>query len=116
MNEHMNGHGPHHGDAVTHESDHDYGYEEDMEIQVVELFDEEGVSTQFEVVANLQVDDREYAILEDPEDSDGVLIFRVTEENEEFVFQIVDDAAEITEVISAYEQLVEDFASEDLGD
>lgn len=75
---------------------------------IVELLDENGVPTLFNIIANLELDGQEYAILSNVEDEEDVLIFRVTEENEEFVFETIEDEEELNAVIDAYNELLEE--------
>ncbi len=75
---------------------------------IVELLDENGVPTLFNIIANLELDGQEYAILSNVEDEEDVLIFRVTEDNEEFVFETIEDEEELNAVIDAYNELLEE--------
>lgn len=75
---------------------------------VVELYDEEGNPVSFNIIATLDVDDEEYAILSNVENEDEVLIFRVSEESDEFVFETIDDEEELQSVIEAYNELLDE--------
>jgi len=81
---------------------------ESEQSDVVELLDENGDKTLFNIIATLIVDEQEYAILSNTDDEDEVLIFRVTEENEEFVFETIEDEDEMNAVIDAYNELLEE--------
>ena len=80
----------------------------DQENDVVELIDENGVPTLFNIIANLELDGQEYAILSNVNDDEDVLIFKVTEENDEFVFETIEDEEELNAVIDAYNELLDE--------
>lgn len=80
----------------------------DQENDVVELLDENGVPTLFNIIANLELDGQEYAILSNVNDDEDVLIFKVTEENNEFVFETIEDEEELNAVIDAYNELLDE--------
>lgn len=88
-------------DVLENEHDHDHS-------DVVELLDENGEKTLFNIIATLELDEQEYAILSNVEDEEEVLIFKVTEENEEFVFETIEDEDELNAVIDAYNELLEE--------
>lgn len=88
----------------THEHFHD---------DVVELFNEKGEAVKFNIIANLEVDDQEYAILSNTTDEEEVIIFRVTEENDEFIFESIEDEKELDAVIEAYNELLNELDLED---
>ena len=75
---------------------------------IVELFDENGNPVQFNIIATLDVDEQEYAILSNVEDEDEVLIFRVSEEDDEYVFETIEDEEELQAVIEAYNELLDE--------
>lgn len=83
------------------------------ESDVIELLDENGVATQFNIIANLEVDGQEYAILSNVEDEEDVLIFRVSEENDEFVFETIEDEDELNAVVDAYNELLDEMDDEE---
>ncbi|MGX8795522.1 DUF1292 domain-containing protein [Fusibacter sp. JL298sf-3] len=97
-------------DDTAHAHDHQ---------DTVELIDENGNPVTFTIIANLELDDQAYAILtseeEDPDSEDEleVIVFRVTEEDEEFVFETIEDENELNEVVEAYNQLLEDMEKEE---
>ena len=88
---------------------------EDMDFIV--LYDEDGNETEFEVIATLEVDDNEYAILL-PTDTDivpesdeinEVYVLRMEQdENGEDILVGIEDESELNAVISAYEELIKD--------
>ncbi|MBF4693699.1 DUF1292 domain-containing protein [Fusibacter ferrireducens] len=87
---------------------HDHGHED-----VVELFDENGKAVKFNIIATLELDEQEYAILSNVEDEDEVLIFKVTEEDAEFVFETISDEEELESVIQAYNELMDEMDGEE---
>lgn len=88
----------------AHDDDHE---------DIVELFDENGKPVKFNIIATLELDEQEYAILSNVEDEDEVLIFRVSEEDEEFVFETISDEEELEAVITAYNELMEEMDDEE---
>ena len=87
------------------------------EMDLILLYDEDGNETEFEVVATLEVDENEYAILlprddeRDPEvdEVDEAYILRIEkDENGEDVLIGIDDEEELNMVIEAYEELVKE--------
>lgn len=89
------------------------GEEQEFEQDVVELMDEDGNPVRFVIIANLELDDQEYAILANEEDEEEVVIFRVTEEDEEFVFETIDDQEELDAVVEAYGELLEELEEDE---
>lgn len=75
---------------------------------VVELFDENGNPVKFNIIATLELDEQEYAILSNVDNEDEVLIFRVSEDEAEFVFETISDNEEIEAVIQAYNELMDE--------
>ena len=87
------------------------------EMDIILLYDEDGNETEFEVVATLEVEDNEYAILlprddeRDPEaeEVDEAYILRIEQdENGEDILIGIDDEEELNMVIEAYEDLVKE--------
>ncbi|OGO77558.1 MAG: hypothetical protein A2Y23_15690 [Clostridiales bacterium GWB2_37_7] len=87
------------------------------EMDIILLYDEEGNETEFEVVATLELDDNEYAILlprddeRDPEaeEVEEAYILRIEQdENGEDVLVGIEDEEELNAVIEAYEELVKE--------
>lgn len=87
--------------------------DQELEQDVVELIDEDGKPVRFVIIANLEVDDQEYAILANEEDEEEVVIFRVTEEDEEFVFETIEDQEELDAVVEAYGELLEELEEDE---
>lgn len=78
---------------------------------LITLLDEDGKEMDFEIVATLNVEKVEYAILQpvDEEDEDeGVVIFKIIESDGEEVLESIQDEEELNLVISAYEELLEE--------
>ncbi len=98
---------------------------EDYGNDFVTLTDEEGNEYEFEIVRELDVDGEHYAALlpvctddncKHDEDED-VYIVRVTEENGEEIFEIIEDDEEFERVSAAFEAAFEDEnESEDADD
>lgn len=80
----------------------------DQENDVVELLDENGVPTLFNIIANLELDGQVCDIIKCQHDDEDVLIFKVTEENDEFVFETIEDEEELNAVIDAYNELLDE--------
>ncbi|MEW9121317.1 MAG: DUF1292 domain-containing protein [Thermotaleaceae bacterium] len=83
---------------------------------IVTLLDEEGKETDFEVIATLEVNESEYAILL-PLNADGedAFIFKMIEENGSYTLECVESDEEFNAVAEAYEELLqeEDYEEED---
>lgn len=95
-------------DVVEPEHDHDHEHSD-----VVELLDENGVPTLFNIIANLELEGQEYAILSNVDDEDDVMIFKVTEEGDEFVFETIESEEEINSVVDAYNELLDEEEEEE---
>lgn len=87
------------------------------EMDIILLYDEDGNETEFEVVATLEVDENEYAILlprddtrdPDAEEVDEAYVLRIEQdENGEDILIGIDDEEELNTVIEAYEELVKE--------
>lgn len=87
------------------------------EMDMIVLYDEDGNETEFEVVATLEVEDNEYAILlprdddRDPEAEivDEAYVLRIEQdENGEDILVGIEDEEELNMVIDAYEELVKE--------
>ena len=93
-------------EVIQPEHDHDHA-------DTVELLDENGVATLFNIIANLELDGQEYAILSNEDDEEDVLIFKVTEANDEFVFETIEDEDELNSVVDAYNELLDDMDADE---
>ncbi len=87
------------------------------EMDVILLYDEDGNESEFEVVATLELDENEYAILlpkdetRDPEaeEVEEAYILRIEQdENGEDVLVGIEDEEELNAVIDAYEELIKE--------
>ena len=87
------------------------------EMDIILLYDEEGNETEFEVVATLELDDNEYAILlprdderdPDAEEVEEAYILRIElDDDGEDVLVGIEDEEELNAVIEAYEELVKE--------
>lgn len=87
--------------------------DQEVEEDIVELFDEDGKPVRFVIIANLEVDDQEYAILANEKDEEEVIIFRVTEEDDEFVFETIEDEEEMNAVVEAYGELLDEMEEDE---
>ncbi len=87
-------------------------------MDLIVLYDEEGNETEFEIIATLEVNDIEYAILlptdEDEaelqsDEVDEVYVLRIEQdENGDDVLVGIEDEDELNEVIEAYEELIQE--------
>ena len=87
----------------------------DEEMDIILLYDEDGNESEFEVVATLEVEENEYAILlprddsRDPEaeEVDEAYVLRIEQdENGEYILTCIYYENELNMVIEAYEELV----------
>lgn len=86
------------------------------ELEIIELFDEDGNKTEFELLATFEVDDTEYAVLvpfdperdPDAEEVDEAYILRIEHEDDEEVLVAIEDEDELNMAIEAYEELVKE--------
>ncbi len=94
---------------------------EDYGNDFVTLTDEEGNEYEFEIVRELEIDGERYAALlpvctdencKHDEDED-VYIVRITEENGEEIFEIIEDDEEFERVSAAFESAFEEEMDED---
>lgn len=91
----------------NHEHNHDHDHEGFSETVI--LTDNEGNETEFDIIASLEVNEIEYAILAEPDSEDTVLIFKVHEmENGEFDFEGVTDDEEAQDVIESFYELLDE--------
>lgn len=75
---------------------------------VITLLDEKSEEKEFQVVATLELNETEYAILLPlDEDTNEGLVFKIIEENGEEVLQYVESDKEIDMVAKAYEELLD---------
>ncbi len=78
------------------------------EDQIIETVDENGNLIKFELYDIVEVDEQEYALLlpvEDEEESDEVVLMRLTKDGEDYLFETIDDDAEFEKVAAYVENL-----------
>lgn len=74
---------------------------------IITLLDEEGEEKDFEVIATLEVDGNEYAILLPlDEDTEEGVVFKIIKENGEEILEYVEDDEEFNMVADAYEAIM----------
>ena len=79
------------------------------ERNIITLMDENNQETAFEVVATLEINETEYAILLPvDEETDQALVFKIVRDNGEEILEYVDNDEEINMVAEAYHELAED--------
>lgn len=79
--------------------------------EVVMLVGDDGEEKPFRIIATLNLDEVEYALLTDDdnfEDSGEIMIFRLVEQDGEIVFEGVEDDDEIDAVLLAANELFEE--------
>ena len=93
-------------DVNIHNHDHDHDHDHD---HIILLTDEEGVETEFEIIADFSFEDQEYAVLFPlhGDEEDTAYIFKVVEEGEEAFFENLDDAT-FERVSQHYYELLEE--------
>lgn len=76
--------------------------------EYVELINDHGDIEKLTIEASFHIDDIKYAILS-KENSDEGMVYSVVEgQNEELIFNIVDNPIELEEVIEIYEGIADD--------
>lgn len=79
------------------------------EQNIITLMDENNKETEFEVIATLEINETEYAILLPlDEETDEALVFKIARDNGEEILEYVDNDEEINMVAQAYDELLED--------
>ncbi|MCH4888785.1 DUF1292 domain-containing protein [Acidaminobacter sp. JC074] len=81
-----------------------------MDENIIVLLDENGDEIAFEIIADFEVNDQEYAILTPvDEDDDSALIFKVVDQgDDEPVLEYLSDEDEFDFVAKAYEELMDE--------
>lgn len=83
------------------------------EENIVVLVDEEGNELEHEIIFTFSFEEREYAVLLPLDDSEEAVVYRMQEtENEEFLFEFIEDDDEFDRVAQAYEDLLDQMESE----
>jgi|ADurb_H2B_03_Slu_FD_contig_123_17661_length_5502_multi_16_in_0_out_2_4 uncharacterized protein YrzB (UPF0473 family) len=88
----------------------------EMEEESIGLLDEDGVETAYEVVLRFDVEDKEYVLLAEDEESEDVHAFLITEDEEGPVLSEIDNEAEFAIVEAAYDVIMDDLMADDEGD
>lgn len=80
------------------------------EEQIIETFDENGNVVKFELFDIVEVDEQEYALLlpVEDEESDEVVLMRLTKDGEEYLFETIDDDEEFEKVANYVESMDEE--------
>lgn len=80
------------------------------EDQIIETVDENGNTVKFELYDIVEVDNQEYALLlpTDEEDSEEVVLMRLTKDGEEYLFETIDDDDEFNKVADYVENMDEE--------
>lgn len=79
-----------------------------MEDDIIILLDENGEEIKFEIMADFEVNDQEYAVLLEVGEEDGVIFKVVDDGSDEPVLEYVVDEDEFEFVSKAYEELLEE--------
>lgn len=83
------------------------------EENIVVLVDEEGNELEHEVVFTFSLEEKEYAVLLPLDGSEEAVVYRMQEtENDEFLFEFIEDDDEFDRVAQAYEDLLDQMESE----
>lgn len=83
------------------------------EENIVVLVDEEGNELEHEIVFTFSLEDKEYAVLLPLDGSEEAVVYRMQEtENDEFLFEFIEDDDEFDRVAQAYEDLLDQMESE----
>ncbi len=80
------------------------------EDQIIETVTEEGEIVQFRLFDIIEFEEKEYALLlpvEDDNDENEIVLMRLTKENEDYLFESIDDDDEF-ERVSEYIESIED--------
>ncbi len=80
------------------------------EDQIIETVDEDGNTVKFELYDIVEVDEKEYALLlpVEEEDSEEVVIMRLTKDGEEYLFETIDNDEEFNKVADYVENMDEE--------
>ena len=74
----------------------------------VELINDQGKMEKLTIEASFHIDDTKYAILSKENSDEGMVYSVVENQNDELIFNIVDDQEELEEVIEIYEGIADD--------
>ena len=80
------------------------------EDQIIETVDENGNVVKFELFDIVEVDEKEYALLlpVEEEESDEVVLMRLSKDGEEYLFETIDDDEEFEKVATYVENMDDD--------
>ena len=80
------------------------------EDQIIETVDENGKVVKFELFDIVEVDEQEYALLlpVEDEESDEIVLMRLTKDGEEYLFETIDDDEEFEKVAQYVENMDEE--------
>jgi len=79
------------------------------EDQIIETVDENGNVVKFELFDVVEVDEKEYALLLPvDEESDEVVLMRITNDGDEYLFETIEDDEEFDKVAKYVESLEEE--------
>lgn len=76
--------------------------------QIIETIDENGNVIKFELYDIVEVDEQEYALLLPTDESEEVLVMRLSQDGEDYIFESIDDDAEFNKVAEYIESLEEE--------
>ncbi|MBC3803498.1 DUF1292 domain-containing protein [Acetobacterium fimetarium] len=85
----------------------------DMEEDSIGLIDDDGKETDYEVVLRFNVEEKEYVLLAEDEESEDVHAFLITEDEDGPVLSEVDNEAEFDIVAAAYDEIMDDLMEDD---
>lgn len=78
-----------------------------MEDNVINLIDENGVESQFEIILTLEAEGKEYAILM-PLDDEEALIFRIDQDEQGDILLPLENDDEYETVVAVYNAIMEE--------
>lgn len=76
--------------------------------KVITLVGENGESVEFEIIADFEVNDAEYAVLLPMDGSDEAVIFKVIEDGEEPILEPIEDEDEFQMASEVFFELMDD--------
>lgn len=81
-----------------------------MEDNVINLIDENGVESQFEIILTLKAEGKEYAILMplDDEEAEEALIFRIDQDEQGDILLPLENDDEYETVVAVYNAIMEE--------
>ena len=81
-----------------------------MQENIINLIDENGVESQFEIILTLEAEGKEYAILMpvEEDESDEALVFRIDKEEQGEILVPLEDDKQYEIVVDVYNTLMEE--------